>query len=89
MSRCSASRRAPIAIIAAPEHRVTAVAALSTLGTLKGMVGHVREWWALHKKERWLTLAQQHAADSAKQNCPVSRLFKAEISMTAKLEQAA
>ena len=39
----------------------------STLGTLKGMVGHVREWWALHKKERWLTLAQQHALDSAKQ----------------------
>ena len=33
--------------------------------------------------------AFQSAADSAKQNCPVSRLFKAEISMTAKLEQAA
>src|ERR1700691_1043355 len=33
--------------------------------------------------------AFQSAAESAKQNCPVSRLFKAEISMTAKLEQAA
>ena len=33
--------------------------------------------------------AFQSAADSAKQNCPVSRLLKAEISMTAKLEQAA
>jgi osmotically inducible protein OsmC len=33
--------------------------------------------------------AFQSAADSAKQNCPVSRLFKAEISMTVKLEQAA
>ena len=33
--------------------------------------------------------AFQSAATSAKQNCPVSRLLKAEISMTAKLEQAA
>jgi osmotically inducible protein OsmC len=33
--------------------------------------------------------AFQSAAASAKQNCPVSRLFKAEITMTAKLEQAA
>ena len=31
----------------------------------------------------------QSAATSAKQNCPVSRLFKAVITMTAKLEQAA
>src|ERR1700722_8169413 len=30
--------------------------------------------------------AFESAATSAKQNCPVSRLFKAEISMTAKLE---
>ena len=53
----------------AAEHNALPPAApqASTLGTLKGMVGHVREWWALHKKERWLTLAQQHAADSAKQ----------------------
>ena len=33
--------------------------------------------------------AFESAADSAKQNCPVSRLLKAEITMTAKLEQAA
>jgi len=33
--------------------------------------------------------AFQSAATSAKENCPVSRLFKADISMTAKLEQAA
>jgi len=33
--------------------------------------------------------AFESAATSAKQNCPVSRLFKADISMTAKLEQAA
>ena len=33
--------------------------------------------------------AFQSAAASAKQNCPVSRLLKAEITMTARLEQAA
>ena len=31
----------------------------------------------------------QSAAATAKENCPVSRLLKAEITMTAKLEQAA
>jgi osmotically inducible protein OsmC len=33
--------------------------------------------------------AFQSAADSAKQNCPVSRLLRTEITMTARLEQAA
>ncbi|MGB0035292.1 MAG: OsmC family protein [Candidatus Acidiferrales bacterium] len=33
--------------------------------------------------------AFESAAASAKANCPVSRLFKAEITMTASLEQAA
>jgi lipoyl-dependent peroxiredoxin len=33
--------------------------------------------------------AFQSAAESAEKNCPVSRLFKAEITMTASLEQAA
>jgi lipoyl-dependent peroxiredoxin len=33
--------------------------------------------------------AFESAAASAKGNCPVSRLFKAEISLTAVLEQAA
>ena len=33
--------------------------------------------------------AFESAAASAKANCPVSRLFKAEISLTAVLEQAA
>jgi osmotically inducible protein OsmC len=33
--------------------------------------------------------AFESAATSAKQNCPVSRLFKAEITMTARLEKAA
>jgi osmotically inducible protein OsmC len=33
--------------------------------------------------------AFKSAAESAEKNCPVSRLFKAEITMTASLEQAA
>lgn len=33
--------------------------------------------------------AFEEAANGAKQNCPVSRLLKAEITMTARLEQAA
>jgi lipoyl-dependent peroxiredoxin len=33
--------------------------------------------------------AFQSAAESAEKNCPVSRLFKAEITLTASLEQAA
>ena len=33
--------------------------------------------------------AFESAATSAKQDCPVSRLFKAEITMTARLEKAA
>jgi osmotically inducible protein OsmC len=35
------------------------------------------------------TDAFESAATSAKQNCPVSRLLKAEITMTARLEKAA
>jgi small-conductance mechanosensitive channel len=52
---------------AAEHNALPAAPQANPLGTLKGMVGHVREWWALNKKERWLTLAQQHAVDSAKQ----------------------
>ena len=37
----------------------------SPLGTLRGMVGDLREWFALYTKERWLGEAQQLAATSA------------------------
>ena len=65
----------------AAEHNALPAAApqANPLGALKGMVGHVREWWALHKKERWLTLAQQHAADSAKQLDAERRQIAAEL----------
>jgi hypothetical protein len=39
----------------------------SPLGTLKGIVGQLRQWWTLHKKQRWLSVAQQHASASAAQ----------------------
>ncbi len=39
----------------------------SALGKLKGMVGELREWLALHDKQRWLTTAQRQATMSAAQ----------------------
>lgn len=38
-----------------------------TLGSLKGLVGKLRQWMAVHRKERWLGKAQAHAAESAAQ----------------------
>ena len=37
------------------------------LGSLKGLVGKVRQWMALRRKERWLGKVQAHAAESATQ----------------------
>lgn len=37
------------------------------LGSLKGLVGEVRQWMALRRKERWLGKVQAHAAESAEQ----------------------
>jgi small-conductance mechanosensitive channel len=39
----------------------------SALGRLKGMVGELRQWLALHDKQRWLTAAQRQATMSAAQ----------------------
>jgi small-conductance mechanosensitive channel len=39
----------------------------NALANLKGVVGEVREWMALHRKERWLGKAQAHALESAAQ----------------------
>jgi len=51
----------------AAEHAAASVPppAPSALGTLKGMVGEIREWWALRKKQRWLGWARQHVLASA------------------------
>lgn len=42
-----------------------AAAAASPLGRLRGLVGQVREWYAVSDKRHALEEAQQHAADSA------------------------
>jgi small-conductance mechanosensitive channel len=42
-----------------------AAAAASPLGRLRGLVGQVREWYAVRDKRHALEEAQQHAADSA------------------------
>jgi small-conductance mechanosensitive channel len=37
----------------------------STLGSLRGLVGKIRAWLALHRKQRWLNQAQLSASGSA------------------------
>jgi small-conductance mechanosensitive channel len=52
----------------AAEHNLTqttTAAATTALGSLRGMVGQMREWLALHDKGRWLAEAQQQASTSA------------------------
>src|ERR1700730_14440105 len=46
---------------------IPAAAAASPLGRLRGLVGQVREWYAVRDKRHALGEAQQHAADSAAQ----------------------
>jgi small-conductance mechanosensitive channel len=51
---------------AAAQRRLAAPAPeANPLGSLKGLVGKVREWTAQRRKERWLSRAQAHAAESA------------------------
>jgi small-conductance mechanosensitive channel len=50
---------------AAQSRQAVAAPEASPLGGLKGLVGKVRQWMALHRKERWLGKAQAHAAESA------------------------
>src|SRR5215469_2735162 len=44
-----------------------AAATAGALGSLRGMVGLMRQWLSLRDKQRWLLEAQQHAAASAAQ----------------------
>jgi small-conductance mechanosensitive channel len=41
--------------------------AAAAAGTLGGMIGKIRIWLALHRKQRWLSDAQQSASESAAQ----------------------
>ncbi|HVH82772.1 MAG TPA: mechanosensitive ion channel domain-containing protein [Steroidobacteraceae bacterium] len=52
---------------AAQSRQAAPAPAASPLGSLKGLVGKVRQWMALHRKERWLGQAQAHAVESAAQ----------------------
>lgn len=51
----------------------------SALANLKGLVGEVRQWMALHRKERWLGKAQAHAAESATQLDAGSRKIATDL----------
>jgi len=46
---------------------IPVAAAPSRFGSLRGLVGQVRSWYAVHEKREALAEAQQHAADSASQ----------------------
>jgi small-conductance mechanosensitive channel len=56
-----------------------APATAGTLGSLRGMVGKVRMWLALRKKQRWLTEAQQSASASATQLAAEREKIAAEL----------
>lgn len=51
----------------------------SPLGNLKGLVGKVREWLTLRRKERWLGKVQAHVAESAVQLEAGSRRIATEL----------
>ena len=68
------------------EHEATAqsrqaapVPEASALGSLKGLVGKVRQWMALYRKQRWLGKVQAHAAESAAQLEAGSRQIAADL----------
>ena len=65
----------------AAEHQRQAAAAaeVAPLGSLKGLVGKVRQWLALHRKVRWLGKARQHATESAAQLEAQSRDIAADL----------
>jgi len=65
----------------AAEHQreAAATAEANPLANLKGLVGKVRQWQALHRKRHWLGKAQQHAAESATQLETQSREIAADL----------
>src|SRR5205814_7779072 len=54
-------------------------AAPSRFGSLRGLVGQVRSWYAVHEKREALAEAQQHAADSAGQLAAERQQIAAEL----------
>jgi small-conductance mechanosensitive channel len=53
--------------------------ASGALSTLKGMVGEVREWSGLRKKQHWLNWARQHVTASADQLTAERQKIAAEL----------
>ena len=49
------------------------------LGSLKGLVGEVRQWMALRRKERWLGKVQAHVAESVAQLEAGNRKIAADL----------
>jgi len=58
---------------------IPAAAAASPLGRLRGLVGQVREWYAVRDKRHALEDAQRHAADSAAQLAAERTQFATEL----------
>ena len=54
-------------------------AAPSRFGSLRGLVGQVRSWYAVHEKREALAEAQQHAADSARELAAERTQIAAEL----------
>jgi small-conductance mechanosensitive channel len=57
----------------------TPASTTSPLGSLRGLVGQVRQWLALSEKRRALAQAQRHAADSAAQLATERQQIAAEL----------
>src|SRR5690348_7348243 len=73
---------------AAAQRRLEAPAPeTNALANLKGLVGKVRQWMTLHRRERWLGKAQEHAAESAAQLEAGRRQIQTDLA--ARKEQAA
>ena len=73
---------------AAAQRRLEAPTADATaLANLKGLVGKVRQWMTLRRRERWLGKAQEHAAESAAQLEEGRRQIQTDLA--ARKEQAA
>jgi small-conductance mechanosensitive channel len=56
-----------------------AAAPTGALANLKGMVGEMRQWLALRRKERWLTWARAHVSASAEQLATERQKLAAEL----------
>ena len=64
---------------AARNRAATAAPAANPLTDLSGLVGKVRQWMALRRKQRWLGHAAAHATESAAQLATASRTLASDL----------